>query len=328
MPTSSRRRFLASALSLSPLARAQAEKPIRGIFPIMSTPFTESKAVDFEDLAREVEFLDQCGVHGMVWPQLASEYTTLTKPERRRGMEVIAKAAKGRRPVLVLGVQGPNAAAALEYLEHAESLAPDALIAIPPTDAASAEDYRQYYRALGAATRRPLFVQTTGGARGIIPDVEMLVEVAREFPHLGHVKEEAEPVIPRMKTLASHWPVIRRVFSGGAGRGLLYERRLGLDGTMPGAPYSDVYVAVWDAWEAGRRAQAGEIFGKLLRMINLDQVVPGARPYIMKKRGVFKAAVSRRQPVDLTPEAIAEIDFHFEALKPYLKGWTVSARAG
>src|ERR1700688_1864049 len=136
------RRQLLSALGVAALAprlsaAAGQDKPMRGIFIIMATPYTASKAVDDEDLAREVDFLDRCGVQGMVWPQLASEYARLTKEERFRGMEVIAKAAKGKRPALVLGVQGPNKAAALAYAEKAQSLAPDALIAIPPTEAKS-----------------------------------------------------------------------------------------------------------------------------------------------------------------------------------------------
>ena len=79
---------------------------------------------------------------------LASEYSKLTREERLRGMEAIAKAAKGKKPALVLGVQGPNKAAALAYLEKAESVAPDAIIAIPPTEAKSLDDFREYYRAL------------------------------------------------------------------------------------------------------------------------------------------------------------------------------------
>src|SRR5881628_2700566 len=108
-PHISRRRFLfAAAASALPSENA---KPLRGIFIIMATPFTEAGAVDFEDLENEVRWLDRCGVQGMVWPQLASEYMTLSKEERMRGMEVIARAAKGKRPALVLGVQGANTAA-------------------------------------------------------------------------------------------------------------------------------------------------------------------------------------------------------------------------
>lgn len=308
-----------SGATLAAQAAPAAERSLRGIFPIMATPFTETKAVDFADLEREVDFLERCGVHGMVWPQLASEYVTLTPEERRRGMTVLAKAARGRRAALVLGVQGANTAAALDYLKLAEDLGPDALIAIPPTEAKTVEDFRRYYAALASATRRPLFVQTSGGAPGITPPVELLVALAGEFPHLGYIKEEAAPVIPRMQALHQARPAIRRVFSGAAGKGLLYELRLGMDGTMPGAPYSDIYVRIWDAWHAGDLSAAREIFSKLLLMINLDQMTPGARQYIMKKRGVFRTTVSRRQEIRLSSPAIEEIEFCWEALRSYTK---------
>ena len=80
-----RRRFLTAcggAAVLSLRAPAAAAKSMRGIFIIMATPYTEAKAIDYEDLANEVNFLDRAGVQGMVWPQNASEYTHLTKPER------------------------------------------------------------------------------------------------------------------------------------------------------------------------------------------------------------------------------------------------------
>jgi hypothetical protein len=54
-------------------------------------------------------------------------------------------------------------------------------------------------------------------------------------------------------------------------------------------------------------------------MLNTEQQIPATRRYIMQKRGVFKTIVSRRDKSVLTPAAIKEIDFQFEALKPYLK---------
>lgn len=319
----SRRRFLATcgAAAFTGQAGQSADpaKPLRGIFIIMATPYTDSGQVDWEDLEREVDFLDRAGVHGMVWPQMASEYDRLTKAERLRGMEVLAKACRGRKAALVLGVQGPNVAEALEYTRMAERLEPDALIAIPPTEARSVEDFREYYRAIARASDRPIFIQTTGGAKGIEPSVEFLVELAREEPRLGHIKEEHEPVIARMRELARHRPAVRSIFSGSGGRGLTYELRLGMDGTMPGAPYADLYVAVWEAWHAGRSQQAREIFSKLLLMLNCEQQVAGTRLYIMKKRGVFKTWRSRRRNFEPSPEAIAEIDYHWAGVEPYLR---------
>jgi 4-hydroxy-tetrahydrodipicolinate synthase len=312
-----RRVFLSSAASVTLLPAAAGVKPLRGIFPIVATPFTESKAVDYEDLDREVAFFERSRVQGIVWPQLASEYMTLSKEERIKGMTTLARAAQGKAPALVFGVQGENINQAMEYLRHAESLAPDALIAIPPSQAKSVDDYRRYYATLAAATNRPFFIQTTGGAKDIIPPVEMIAALAKEFPHLAYVKEEANPVIERMLALKKH-AAVRSVFSGNAGKGMLYEFRLGMDGTMPGAPYADIYARIWEAWQSGDQALARRIFANLLLMINLDQVLPGTRQYILKKRGIFKTTVSRRQQFHLSPKAIEEIDFCFTALRPWL----------
>ncbi len=323
MPVAYTRRQLLAALAAPstfavPL-NAAGEKPIRGVFPIMATPFTGSKEVDFDDLVREVDFLDRCGVHGMVWPQLASEYWLLTKEERFRGMELLVRAARGRRPALVLGVQAPNTEAMLEYARQAEQLGPDAIIAIPPADANTLDDFLNYYRALARVTRRPIFVQTSGGAKHIDPKVEALVALAREFPNCAYVKEEYPPVIPRMIDLARHRPPVKGIFSGNHGRGWMYEMRLGGDGTCPASPLADVYVRVWDLYQAGRKEQALDVFSKLLLLINLDQEIPGTLRYIMRKRGVFKTTVSRLTDERLTPEAVQEIEFHYAALKPHLR---------
>lgn len=305
---------------LAGTAAPGAAKPLRGVFVIMATPYTRGgEAVDFEDLAREVEFLDRCGVHGMVWPQMASEYSMLTRDERLRGMEVIARAARGRKPALVLGVQDADLDGAMAYLRHAEKLAPDAVIAMPPTRGTSLNDYRQYFSALARATARPLFVQTTGGAKGMAIPPAFLVELAREFPNCGYVKEEMRPAIPRMKELARNRPPIRAIFSGGGGRAMLYEARLEFDGTMPGAAYADIHAQVWDLWHTGRRENARELFARLLLMMELEQHIPGTRQYIMRKRGVFKTIASRQKAATFGPPETAEIDFQFEALRPFLR---------
>jgi len=317
----SRRTFLAAspaAPTWANLLRLDA-RPMRGIFIILATPFTDTKAVDYADLEREVEFLARCGVHGMVWPQIASEYALLTVEERMRGMEVIAKAARNRRAALVLGIQGPNLEAALAYAHRAEELAPDAVIAIPPTEARSLEEVRRYYAALAAVARRPFFVQTTGGPKNVPISPEFVIALAREFPQLGYVKEEAEPVIARIEKLAGARPAIKAIFTGNGGRNLLYEMRLGVDGNMPGAAYADLHAQIWDLYQAGRKDRARELFSKLLLMVRLDESIPGSRLYVLKKRGVFKTIQSRARKLAFTPAQIEEIEFNFAALKPFLK---------
>jgi 4-hydroxy-tetrahydrodipicolinate synthase len=286
----------------------------------MGTPYTAAKAVDFEDLAGEVDFLHRSGVQGMVWPQMASEYSNLTEDERMQGMEVLAKAAKGKSPALVLGVQGDNQARMLKYARHAEKLAPDAVIAMPPKEAESLDDYRAYYRALCKLAQRPVFIQTTGGAEKVEPTVEFILEMAREFPNFGYIKDEYKPVIERGIELMKHRPkLIKAVFSGAAGKGWTYEMRLGFDGTMPGAMFADVYALLWELHKKNDQAKLREVFSKLLLMINLDQQIPGVRNYVFQKRGIFKTTVSRRGEYSLTDIQKAEIDWNLEGLRPYFR---------
>ncbi len=310
----------ASAAFGSVATPAASKKPMEGAFIIMATPYTEAKQIDYEDLAGEVEFLDKCGVQGMVWPQMASEYAYLKEDERMRGMEVLAKAAKGKKPALVLGVQAETENQMMSFARHAESLGPDALIAMPPKKAKSIEDYRSYYSSLCELAKRPVFIQTTGGAPDIEPSVEFIIDLARKYPNFGYVKEELKPVIERLSAMAKHRPeVIKAVFSGAAGKGWTYEMRLGFDGTMPGAMFSDIYALLWELHKKNDREKIREVFSKLLLMINLDQQIPGTRNYVFKKRGLFKTTISRRGEYTYNAAQKAEIDFNLEALKPYFR---------
>jgi 4-hydroxy-tetrahydrodipicolinate synthase len=315
------------ALAGANVLAAPPAKPMRGAFMILSTPFTDSGDVDWDDLVREVEFVDKAGVHGIVWPQGSSGVANLTKGERLRGMEALAKANQGRKPALVLGVQGRTAPEMLEYARHAESLAPDAMIAMPPSAAASLDDYREYFRALAQTTKRPIFVQTSGGAKDLAPSVDLIVGLAREFPHVAYVKEESAPLIERMKTEIANRPAIKAVFGASFAEGWLYEMRLGLDGVMTGmAMYADVMARMWELHEAGKTAEVRDAYSKFLLMRNLNQQIPGTDLFVMRTRGIFKTTTTRTggaaawkpKRLTLSADEIAEIEYRFAALQPYL----------
>src|SRR5579864_862318 len=332
----SRREFLASVAAtaavshLRGLAEAAPGKPMRGAFMILNTPFTATGAVDWEDLAREAVFVDSCGCQGVVWPQGSSRVGTLTKDERMRGMEVLAKAIQGRKAALVLGVQGVDTPEMLQYARRAEALAPDAMIAMPPTSGTSMDDYRQYFRALGQATTRPVIVQTSGGARNLAPSTDLIIELAHEFANLGYVKEETAPIVERMKAESRQRPAMKGIFGASFGVGWLYEMRLGLDGVITGnAMYADLMARIWDLHLRAKHDDVRDAYGKFLLMRNLDEQIPGANLYIMKKRGIFKTTVTRAgAPVEgaapklnqlvLAPDAIEEIEYRFASLQPYL----------
>ena len=306
---------------LRPTVRAAEGAPMSGAFIILSTPYTASNEVHHEDLAGQVDFLDRCGVHGFVWPQNSSEQRYLSKDERLRGMDTIAKAARGKRQALIFGVQADHTEGMLEYARHAESLDPDGMIAIPPTTAGSLADFREYYAALAGVTSRPVFIQTSGGAPEVEPTVDFMVELARDFPNLAYIKEERDPVHERMRGLAKHRPdPIRRIFGATFGLAWLYEMRMGMDGVMTGgAMYADVYARLWELHTAGKTDELRDLYGKLLLMLNLDQIIPGVRLYVLKKRGIFSTTKSRRGTYSFSATEVAEIEYRLAGLQEYLR---------
>jgi dihydrodipicolinate synthase/N-acetylneuraminate lyase len=326
--------------SLSPNA-ATADPKIRGPFPILSTPFTASGAVDFDALAHQARFVDWCGCPGMIWPQSGDSVDLLTTDEKLQGMEVLAKASRGLRTALCLGVQGKDTAEMLVFARHAEKLAPAAIISRPPDLGRTEDDLRQYWRALATVAERPVMIQTTGGVayQGPIPSVQLLIELAKESPHFGYVKEEANPVVARTRALLAARPPVRRVFSARGGLGWLYELRLGTEGLITErAVFADLLTRIWELEQSGSDpAMLSDAYSKLLLMINLSETLPGGslrgfQLYLWKKRGVFPTMVSRHygpgnsipaspifSELALTAEDIAEIEYRFEALKPYLK---------
>jgi len=308
-----------SSLPFGSLLAASASKKMHGALMILSTPYTESGDVDYEDLTKEVAFCDQCGVQGIVWPQNSSEQRYLTKAERIRGFEVLSDANRGRSMSLTLGVQADDTAGMLEYARVAESLEPDGMIAIPPTSADSLAQIRAYYAALCEITFRPIFVQTSGGPEIELP-IDFLVQLARDFPQCGYIKEEYGDVHARMLALQEFRPdPIRSVFGATLGRGWLYEMRIGTDGVMTGGTmYGDVYARLWQLHLEGRHIELRECYSKLLLIQNLDTLIPGVRLYVLRKRGVFKTANSRRGEYSFSEQQIAEIEYRLEALKPYM----------
>ena len=300
---------------------------------ILATPYTNVGAVDWDDLAREMDFCHRCGVQGVVWPQGSSGVAHLTKEERLQGMEVLAKAAQGKTPALVLGVQGKDTAEMVEYARHAERLAPDAMIAMPPSGARSLDEYWEYFRALAKVTSRPVIVQTTGGAPTLTPPVELIVGLARELPNFGYVKEESAPLVERMRAELQHRPPMKAIFGAAFGLNWLYEMRLGLDGIITGnAMYADVMTQLWDLHERHQPERLRDAFSKFLLMRNLSDQIPGTDLYIMHRRGIFKTLATRTtaaagsaagptwslRKFTFSPDEIAEIEYRFAALKPYL----------
>jgi 4-hydroxy-tetrahydrodipicolinate synthase len=297
-----------------------ASKPLRGIFPIAQSPFTGADKLDLDCLAEQVRFLDRGQVHGCVWPQIASEWSTLTEAERFAGAEAIIATGKKLRPAIVIGVQAPDIATAVKYARHAEKAGADALISLPPAGA-DAQALVEYYKAVGSATSLPLFAQAVGDL-----GVDQLIAMYKAVPTLRYVKDEAGQPLERVGPLREKSGDELKVFTGMHGRTLIEEMIRGFSGSMPAAGFADLYAASWDLWHEGKQREAVDLFGKAAILIE-EVMVYGTESlkYILCLRGVFKTYGTRERGkaagrAHLDEGAKKALEQILDVMKPYLVG--------
>ena len=283
---------------------------MRGPFPIMSTPYFEDGAVDYDGLKRELAWLVRCGTPGAIWCQSNDAIDLLTTEEKFRGFEVCAAAAEGQPVVLTLGANGTNTTEMLEIAAEIERVAARhptakiAMIARPPDDVRTEAQLERAWDALGGAVKRPVILQTYCSKDTPTPSVELLVRLAKRHPDVfGYVKEEADgnSANERMVLENAAKPAMKRVFSGWGGWQWLYQlRQCGSEGLITErVAYAPLIMRVWREYlrgdPDGKMADAYAMYRLLIDQRNFPG--GGLRDYslyFLEKEGIFRNRVSRR----------------------------------
>jgi 4-hydroxy-tetrahydrodipicolinate synthase len=246
--------------------------------------------LDLECLAAEIKFLNRGGVHGVIWPQIASEWTTLSKQERLDGAEAMVAAGKGGKTAITVGVQGPDMAAVLEYTKHADKIGADAICSLPPANVTDDNALFDYYKQIGAATDLPLFVQS----QPFPMSIDLIVRMYKEIPSFRQIKDEAGDTLARITEIRTSTGDGIKVFTGNGVRNMITELMLGAQGYCPTVDLADIYAQTFDLWYAGKRSEAFDMFGRVLCFGSVSQTVGAPQKYVLVARGVFKNTRSRR----------------------------------
>lgn len=302
-------------------------KRLRGVFPIAQSPFTDSDKLDVDCLVEQLRFIDRGRVHGFVWPQLASEWSTLSESERMHGAEALGAEARKLRPALVLGVQAPDTQMAVRYAIQAKKVGADAIISLPPAGEKDPAAVVAYYKRVGEATDLPLFAQAVGDM-----SVPTLIEMYKAIPTFRYIKDEAGQPLFRIHALREQTGDQLKVFTGAHGRTMVDEMTRGFSGTMPAASFADLYATAWDLWHEGKQNEAMEMFGRVSMLISEVSVYGiESLKYILQLRGVFKNYRTREKRNNaqsdpsiglggrLDEEARNVIRRMLEEVKPWLK---------
>jgi 4-hydroxy-tetrahydrodipicolinate synthase len=105
---------------------------LRGSLPASLCPFRPDLSVDEDAFGAHVRWLVEASKGGgVVCNGHAGEVASLTRKERKRVVEVAAREAKGKAPV-VAGVYSDSTPEAVEFARDAEAAGADAILLFPP----------------------------------------------------------------------------------------------------------------------------------------------------------------------------------------------------
>jgi len=131
--------------------------PIEGCLTALVTPFKDGK-VDFDKLARLVDWQIECGVDGIVSVGTTGESATLDVDEHVAVIAATVKAAKGRVPV-VAGAGGNATSEALTLTKASESAGANALLHVTPYyNRPNQEGMFQHFAAIARSTKLPIIL--------------------------------------------------------------------------------------------------------------------------------------------------------------------------
>lgn len=296
-------------------------RALRGVLPIVQTPFDEADRIDTAVLKAEIDWAFATGADG-IGTGMVSEILRLTVDERRELTEKLAEFAAGRGSVFA-AVGSESGKQALFYARHAEAAGCDAVMAAPPlTTRLSVQAHIDYYRELADGVALPIVVQDASGYVGSAIPFEVYDALLERYGDEKILfKPEASPIGPNLSALRDRSGGRAKIYEGSGGFLLVDSHRRGIAGTMPGMDLLDGIVALWKALEAGDFERAYRVYFPICALVVLELQAGldgflAIEKHLLVKRGLFRSE-RRRAPFgwSLDGETAAEVDRLFEMMK-------------
>jgi 4-hydroxy-tetrahydrodipicolinate synthase len=293
-----------------------------GIFIIPCTPFTQNAGlltVDEPSLRNLVKYIVNAGAHGIVMPQLASEFYTLSEHERHRITDILVEEVNHRIPVII-GVQATNTQLAVQYATYADEHGADGVIALPPYLPTGGEErIFSYFQQISDSIEIPIFIQNGGPPMGSSLTPTFIARMVKEIDHVHYVKEEVVPTTHSITAdLEACGTAIHGVFGGFGGRYLLEELTRGAVGNMPTCEYTEIVVNVYRHFIRGELEPARELHKELMALQSINRFGLHAVKEVLRRRGIIQTNYTRIPSKPLDQYDSQEIEQNLQRAQKYL----------
>lgn len=240
-----------------------------GVFPAVSTQFTQDLSLDLDATMAHVERLIQSGVRGLVMLGSLGENTSLSPQEKVEVMRATIDAVRGRVPVLS-GVAEFNTPAAAAYVQALENLGAQGAMVMPcMAFRPDREETLAHYRTVARSTSLPLIVYNNPISYHADVTPSMFRELADE-ENLVAIKESSGDV--RRITDLINAVGDRYILFGGVDDLIFEAVGLGATGWIAGVglAFPEENQLLWDLMMEGRWEEARTLYRWFTPLLHLD----------------------------------------------------------
>jgi 2-keto-3-deoxy-L-arabinonate dehydratase len=303
-----------------------AKPPMRGVFPVVPTVFTERGELDLDGQRRAAGFMIDAGSEGLCILANFSEQFVLADDERDRIMDLMLSHVAGRVPVIVTTTHFSSRICA-ERSRRAMAAGAAMVMIMPPYHGATIRvpesSIFDFFRIVSNAIDIPIMIQDAPVA-GTPLSAAFLARMAREIEHVSYFKIETPQAAAKLGDLiALGGSSVVGPWDGEEAITLLADLEAGATGAMTGGGYPDGIRQITDPWFAGRREEAVAAYGRWLPLINHENRQCGlaACKALMKAGGVIASDAVRHPIPPLHPAARAGLLEIARRLDPIVLRW-------
>jgi 4-hydroxy-tetrahydrodipicolinate synthase len=174
---------------------------LRGTGVALVTPFQKNFSVDYTALGKVIDFVIEGGVNYVVSLGTTGETPTLSKEEKKEIALFTYDKVAGRVPVVV-GIGGNNTD---ELVQELGSFPLDKAVAVlsasPYYSKPSQEGLFQHYKALAAASPKPILLYNVPGRTGRNLNAATTIRLAKEVKNIAGIKEASGDMAQCMEIL-------------------------------------------------------------------------------------------------------------------------------
>lgn len=175
-------------------------KILSGTGVALVTPFDSNEAIDYDALGKLIDFDIENGVEYVITLGTTGETPTLTKQEKLDIVNFTYEKVNGRVPVVV-GIGGNSTSEVIENLKNFPlEKATAVLSASPYYNKPSQEGIYQHYKALAAASSKPIILYNVPGRTGSNMTAETTLRLAKE-KNIAGMKEASGNMVQCMHIL-------------------------------------------------------------------------------------------------------------------------------